>query len=107
MADRVHRAADTPSSTRERLAAVLRQAKGLISVEHVMSSLSMDRKSAAKTLARWRTQGRLQRVGHGLYAAVPLEAQAPGQVLEDPWILVPSLFDSASSADGRRRSIGI
>ena len=81
--------------TRERLAAVLRKAQGLIGVEHVMSTLSMDRKGAAKTLARWYAQGRLQRVGHGLYAAIPLDARASGQVLEDPWILVPSLFGSA------------
>ena len=55
----------------------------------------MDRKSAAKTLARWYAQKRLQRVGHGLYTAIPLDARATGQVLEDPWILVPSLFDPA------------
>lgn len=96
MTDRVHQTpAAVSMGTRERLAAVLRAAQGLIGVEHVMSTLSMDRKSAAKTLARWYAQGRLQRVGHGLYAAIPLDARASGQVLEDPWILVPSLFDSA------------
>ena len=46
-------------------------------------------------MARWYAQKRLQRVGHGLYTAIPLDARATGQVLEDPWILVPSLFDAA------------
>ena len=91
MAVRMYR---TQSGTRERLAACSASA-GLIGVEHAMSALAMDRKNAAKTLARWHAQGRLQRVGHGLYAAVPLDASTAGQVLEDPWILVPSLFGSA------------
>jgi predicted transcriptional regulator of viral defense system len=95
MTDDVYQAPTNLKGARLRFAAVLRQAKGLIGVEHVMTALSMDRKSAAKTLARWYAQGRLQRVGHGLYAAIPLEAQATGQALEDPWILVPSLFGSA------------
>lgn len=95
MTDTIHQNAAASMGTRERLAAVLRQAQGLIGVEHVMSSLAMDRKSAAKTLARWYAQGRLQRVGHGLYVAIPLDARASAQVLEDPWILVPSLFNSA------------
>jgi len=81
--------------SRERLAAVLSHAERLIRVEDVMTILAMDRKSAAKTLARWYAQGRLQRVGHGLYTAIPLDARATEQVLEDPWILVPSLFDAA------------
>jgi predicted transcriptional regulator of viral defense system len=93
MTQRMYQA--TPTGTRERLAAVLREARGLIGVDHVMSALAMDRDRAAKTLARWSAQGRLQRVGHGLYAAVQLDASSGGQVLEDPWILVPSLFGSA------------
>jgi predicted transcriptional regulator of viral defense system len=84
-----------PTGSRKRFAAVLRQAQGLIDVEHVVSALAMDRKSAAKTLARWFAQGRLQRVGHGLYAPIPLDAPTSGQVLADPWILVPSLFGPA------------
>jgi predicted transcriptional regulator of viral defense system len=55
----------------------------------------MDRKSAAKTLARWCAQRWLQRVGRGIYTAIPLDARADEQVLEDPWMLVPSLFDPA------------
>jgi predicted transcriptional regulator of viral defense system len=81
--------------TRARFTAVVSQTGGVIRVEDVMAILAMDRKRAAKTLARWYAQRRLQRVGHGLYAAIPLDARATGQVLEDPWILVPSLFEGA------------
>ena len=80
---------------RARLAAVLRQAGQLVSIEDAMKALRMDRKAASKMLARWHTQRWLQRVGRGLYAVVPLDARATGQVLEDPWILVPSLFGTA------------
>jgi|ERR1700674_424174 len=96
MADKIYQnTSSSPMGTRERFAAVLSRAGRLIRVEDVMTTLAMDRKSAAKTLARWYAQGRLQRVGHGLYTAIPLDARATEQVLEDPWILVPSLFDAA------------
>jgi predicted transcriptional regulator of viral defense system len=60
-----------------------------------MAALNLDRSSAAKTLARWQVQRWLTRVGHGLYAPVPLDARATEQVLEDPWVLVPALFGEA------------
>jgi predicted transcriptional regulator of viral defense system len=96
MADEVYQnIQDPPMGSRERLSAVLSGAGWLIRAEDVMTILALDKKSAAKTLARWYAQKRLQRVGHGLYTAIPLDARATGQVLEDPWILVPSLFDAA------------
>jgi predicted transcriptional regulator of viral defense system len=96
MADEVYQnIQDPPMGSRERLSAVLSGAGRLIRAEDVMTILALDKKSAAKTLARWYAQKRLQRVGHGLYTAIPLDARATGQVLEDPWILVPSLFDAA------------
>jgi len=97
MVDKIYQKASgsTPARPRERLATVLSNADRLIRVEDVMTILATDRKSASKTLARWYTQRWLQRVGHGLYTAIPLDARATVQVLEDPWILVPSLFDAA------------
>src|SRR6266851_6811043 len=93
MTDRVHH--PVPSGPRARLAAVLSQADQLVSVDDVMTALSVDRKTASKTLARWHAQRWLQRVGHGLYTAIPLDSRATEQVLEDPWVLVPSLFGTA------------
>src|SRR5688572_29704415 len=80
------------SQARARLAAVLRAAKDLVTIEDAMAALTVDRPSAAKALSRWQHQGWLKRVGRGLYAPVPLDALTADQVLKDPWILVPALF---------------
>src|SRR5947209_7515425 len=77
---------------RARLAKVLRAAREVVSVDLAAESLGMDRRSAAKLLSRWREQGWLRRIGHGLYVPVPLELSASEQVVEDPWVLVPTLF---------------
>lgn len=85
---------DTPSlpASRARLAAVLRAAKDVVSVETVTYALKLDRSAAAKLLSRWREQGWLRRIGHGLYVPVPLDLADSEQVVADPWVLVPSLF---------------
>lgn len=80
---------------RARLAAVLSGAGQLVHIQDAMRALDIEQTAAAKTLARWHAQGWLQRVGHGVYTAIPLDARATGQVLEDPWVLVPALFGTA------------
>lgn len=79
-------------ASRARLAKVLRAAREVISVESAADTLNLDRRRAAKLLARWREQGWLRRVGHGKYVPVPLELSGSEQVIADPWVLVPSLF---------------
>ena len=78
--------------SRGRLAAVLRTTKEVVSVDLVVKTIGVDRRRAAQLLSRWRAQGWLRRVGHGLYVAVPLELSGSEQVVADPWVLVPSLF---------------
>lgn len=78
---------------RSRLAQVLRAAGQLITVADAAAALGVDRVTAAKLLARWQTQGWLKRVRRGFYAPVPLTAMPSDQVIEDPWSLVPGLFD--------------
>lgn len=53
-------------ASRARLASVLRAAKEVISVDIVTETLGIKRRDAAKLLARWREQGWLRRIGHGL-----------------------------------------
>ena len=77
---------------RARLAKVLRAAHEVVSVDGTAESLSVDRRSAAKLLSRWREQGWLRRIGHGLYVPVPIELSGSEQVVGDPWVLVPTLF---------------
>ena len=80
------------SHARARLSAVLQTATDLVTIEHVMKALKVDRQAAAKVLSRWQEQGWLKRVGRGIYAPIPLDASTTGQVLKDPWVLVPALF---------------
>jgi predicted transcriptional regulator of viral defense system len=80
------------SRSRARLSAVLQTATDLVTIEHAMKALKVDRQAAAKVLSRWQEQGWLKRVGRGIYAPIPLDASTTGQVLKDPWVLVPALF---------------
>ena len=79
-------------ASRARLAAVLRAAKQVVSIDDAEKALGVDRETASKLLSRWRGQGWLRRVGPGLYVSVPLDLAESEQVIEDPWVLVPSLF---------------
>src|SRR5258707_10613979 len=78
---------------RARLAAVLRAAKEVVSVNIASQTLGIERRAAAKLLSRWKQQGWLRRIGHGLYVLVPLDLASSEQVLSDPWVLVPTLFN--------------
>src|SRR2546427_6149792 len=78
---------------RARLAAVLRATKEVVSIDATADTLGLDRPAAAKLLSRWRQQGWLRRVGHGLYVPVPLDLAGSEQVIADPWVLVPTLFN--------------
>jgi predicted transcriptional regulator of viral defense system len=79
-------------ASRARLAAVLRAAKEVVPVDVVSQTLGIERRAAAKLLSRWKDQGWLRRIGHGLYVSVPLDLVGSEQVVADPWVLVPTLF---------------
>ncbi len=77
---------------RARLAAVLRATKEVVSIDATAKTLDLGRTEAAKLLSRWGKQGWLRRIGQGLYVPVPLDLAGSEQVVEDPWVLVPTLF---------------
>src|ERR1700689_520728 len=77
---------------RARLGAVLRASKEVVSVDITSRTLGIERRAAAKLLSRWKQQGWLRRIGHGLYVPVPLDLAGSEQVIADPWVLVPTLF---------------
>lgn len=81
-----------PSQKRLDFSAVLQKAGQIVSIEDAMQALGLDRQKAAKTLSRWTQQGWLARVAPGLYAPIPLDAITTEQVIEDPWVMIPSLF---------------
>lgn len=82
----------TLPASRARLAAVLRASREVVSIDATARVLELDGPKAAKVLSRWLKQGWLRRVGQGLYVPVPLELAGSVQVVEDPWVLVPTLF---------------
>lgn len=77
---------------RQRLATLVSGAGDVISVDDAVRLLHLDRSTAAKTLARWTEQGWLRRVRRGAYVPVTLDTLDSKHVLDDPWVLVPSLF---------------
>ncbi|NCX96996.1 MAG: hypothetical protein EBX41_11450, partial [Chitinophagia bacterium] len=77
---------------KEQLGILVREAGEIFTVCSAAKSLNISNIEAAKTLARWATQGWLTRVRRGLYAVVPIEAANVGQAFEDAWMLVPDLF---------------
>jgi predicted transcriptional regulator of viral defense system len=83
------------NTSRSRLAKVLRNSGDLITVDDVVTVLMLTRPRAAKALAQWGQQHWLKRLRRGLYAPIPLALSPEEQVLEDPWTLVPELFDPA------------
>lgn len=84
---------DSLPAHRARLASVLRAAKEVVSVNIASQTLGIDRRASAKLLSRWKQQGWLRRIGHGLYVPVPLDLAGSEQLIADPWVLVPTLFN--------------
>ena len=80
---------------RRKLAAVIREAGDIVQIADAERALDVPRTDAAKLLSRWSQQGWLRRVGPGAYAPVPLDSLGSEQVLDDPWVLVPALFEPA------------
>ena len=80
---------------RRNLAAVARHADDLVHIDDAVSALGVTRPAATKLLWRWARQGWLRRVGPGTYALAQLDSIDSDQVLGDPWVLVPALYEPA------------
>lgn len=77
---------------RERLAKVLRDSKGIVTVSRAAETLDVTSTKAAKMLSRWAKNGWLSRVRRGIYVPVPLEASTNDEPLEDAWVVAMQLF---------------
>jgi predicted transcriptional regulator of viral defense system len=85
----------TLPQNRVTLAKVLSSAKDVITIGDVVKALGTSRHEAAKRLSRWGEQGWLHRVGRGTYVPVALDTMGAEQALDDPWVMIPALFDPA------------
>ena len=77
------------------LTRVLAASGDVIHIDDVTNELGVSRTEGAKRLARWTEQGWLRRVGRGAYIPVAIDTLGAELVLDDPWVLVPSLFSPA------------
>ena len=82
-------------SGKSRLVAVINAAGDIIQIGDVEVTLTIPRTKAAKLLSRWTSQGWLRRVGPGAYVLVELALHDSERVIQDPWVLVPPLFNPA------------
>lgn len=78
---------------RARLSAVVQAAGDVVYIDDAEQVLDITRTQAAKLLSRWTAQGWLRRVGSGAYVPVQLDLLDARHVIEDPWILAPTLFE--------------
>ena len=84
---------DHVSLRQKRLSLLLQATNGMIRAEDAARVLGLDRQKAARLLAGWHNQGVIRRVAHGLYVPVQPTALGKNQVLDDPWVLVPELYE--------------
>ncbi|MGH7887589.1 MAG: type IV toxin-antitoxin system AbiEi family antitoxin domain-containing protein [Candidatus Binatia bacterium] len=70
----------------------MRQAGDVISIDDAVRAFGVSRAVAAKLMSRWTSQRWLRRVGSGVYVSAELQSLGSDQVLDDPWVLVPTLF---------------
>lgn len=82
-------------ASRRRLSAVLNEAGDVLRIDDVVNTLGVTRVEATKLLSRWVQQAWLRRVARGVYLPASLTTLGSIHVLDDPWILVPPLFDPA------------
>ncbi len=83
------------STNRKKLSLVAQSAGDFVRIEDAEKMLNLSRIQSAKLLSQWASQGWLRRVGVGTYVPVPLDLLTSKQVVEDPWVLVPTLFSPA------------
>lgn len=83
----------TVSKKQQRLSALIKEAGDTIRIDDAVRVLGLDRQKAAKLLAGWHNQGNLRRIARGLYVPVNPTALGRQQVLDDPWVLVPELYN--------------
>ena len=84
---------NTFSNRQKRIATLMRSTSGVIRVDDAMSALGLTRSQATRLLTNWNNQGIIRRISHGLYVPLSPSALEQTQILDDPWIVVPELFN--------------
>jgi len=69
-----------------------REMAGSFDVNSASDTLGLDAHRTRKLLAYLARRGWLSRVRRGLYVAVPLASDRPGEWMEDPWVVAEQTF---------------
>ena len=86
------------SKARQRLGLVLRNTGPIFTVADVADVLGIERVDASKILSRWaRLRGGSSVFAAGYTPPYLLESSGGDVVFENPWVIVPSLFETAST----------
>jgi len=78
--------------SRKRLAEVLRNSNGCVSVSLVVDSLGVVREQARVYLSLWAKKGWLRRIRRGFYVPVDVAAETSDERLVDPWVVASQIF---------------
>ena len=85
----------TLNTGKKRLSLLIQSAGDFVRIKDAEKTLNLSRTQSAKLLSQWASQGWLRRVGVGIYVPVPINLLDSRQIIEDPWVLVPTLFSPA------------
>lgn len=77
---------------RGRLAKLLQIGQPTITIRYASKVLAIEPIKAGKLLAYYAKKGWLNRISAGIYVSVPLEADDPGIITEDPLVIADKLF---------------
>jgi predicted transcriptional regulator of viral defense system len=74
------------------LGKLTRGGRRFVTVDDACERLGLERREAAKRLARWAADGWLRRVRRGLYIPVPADADEPSRWTEDPLLIADAIW---------------
>jgi len=94
MRSRVHLLAEmSPNSRHEAFKIFAEKSGEFFDVLKASEILNISPSESTKILSRWHRQGRILRLSQGFYTLLPVNILAQNFTLEDPWLIIPKLFD--------------
>jgi len=77
---------------RAKLSAVISASKGVITGKLVSATLGIPPHEASRLLYRWNLGGWINRIKHGVYVPIPIEADPNVYSIDDSWIVVSRIY---------------
>ena len=94
MSNKIHLLEDEKQNSRHEQFKLFSQKAGeFFDVQGTAEILKIPASEATKVLSRWHEQGRILRISQGFYTVMPINISTQDFTLEDPWLIIPKLFD--------------